>query len=309
MFVACLFVQMFASVALAAPATKVDVVNERYVAASSLNLRDAPNGTALRSLPINTRVVVEERVKGFAKVRVADGATGWVAERYLVAAPYTIDTLLWLANLAPESEERLTYAERAMALAPEDPGLMIFLAQAQRAAGEEQEAEATVARLGTTWTISLAGPWEPVRRGLYRLEASLAGYDISDPKVEVPPPSAFDEILEGLSVWVLPARGPAVRGPVRGVELMRDKPCAFHQYVLLAELDLARNDPPVAWTLAPEPPPTWSTPSVAKSFQDPVVTQRDLDGVPPLEIVEADACSMAVRAGDVELETRNRCCP
>ena len=286
----------------------VEPTDHRYVAASSLYLRDAPDGAPVRSLPINTRVGLLDQRGSYARVRTSDGLVGWVARDYLVPTETSLASLLWIANLTEKPEERLLYAERAAALEPGDPGVLLYLAAAQRSAGRKTAAKGTLDRITGGYAIALAGAWDPAKRGVLRLELGLAGYDIDEAKTEVPDPVGFAALVDGLQVWVLPATGKAVRGPVQGVELLRGRDCGFHQYALLAEVGLDKGDMPVAWTLADVPPPSWMDASVAKGFDAPVVAQRDIDSAPPIEVVEITECGMTIRSGDDEIASRSQCC-
>lgn len=51
----------------------------------SIREAQAPESPAVKSVVTGTEVEVLQRVDGFAQVRDADGAEGWIAERYLVA--------------------------------------------------------------------------------------------------------------------------------------------------------------------------------------------------------------------------------
>lgn len=118
----------------------------RFVQASSLNLRSAPDAGAPRvaSLRINTATQVLGKQGDWRRVRLGDGREGWVPGEYLASERLALADAK-RAALAATGPDALAWWQRAAAIAPDDPEALAGLAAAYRATGQEQLA-AQVAR-------------------------------------------------------------------------------------------------------------------------------------------------------------------
>lgn len=107
------------------------VVVHRYVTASTLNLRSAPEAgdNVLRRLPINTPLKVEGTQGDFANVRTANGQLGWVGAKFLGPEQLTLAQARTQIAKTDSKEEKLAWAQRAAALAPIDEDVLTTLAE------------------------------------------------------------------------------------------------------------------------------------------------------------------------------------
>jgi len=109
------------AVCLASPGHAED---QRYVAASSVNVREQPTVDAkvLVRLPIATSVAIKTTNKEWALVDVQSGVhkghQGWIAVEFLISERPTLESLLSNIDQAPENDFRTRekWAERATAL-------------------------------------------------------------------------------------------------------------------------------------------------------------------------------------------------
>jgi len=98
--------------------------DQRYVIASSVNVREQPTSEAkvVAKLPITTRVAIKQTDKEWALVdiQIGDqkGQRGWVAIEFLVSERPTVESLLAEIDRDPESNYwiRPKWVERATAL-------------------------------------------------------------------------------------------------------------------------------------------------------------------------------------------------
>lgn len=122
-----------------APAARSDDL--RFVRASMLKLREAPTPDAAWSpLAINTRVRVVARDGEWARIIAPDGRSGFVHRDFLGEAPLTMADVEGEIERATSPGDRVTWSERAAALAPTDPAALKGLVEAYRGAEREQDA-------------------------------------------------------------------------------------------------------------------------------------------------------------------------
>ncbi len=129
-----------------APTAARDQAELVYVQASRLTLRTEPDGDAITSLGINTRLRVREKKSGWLAVTVPDGTDGWVHGDYVAAQRITSVALQTAIEAETDAEARLSLWQRAAALAPTDPAVLEGLAIAYTTVGDE-EAAAKVRRV------------------------------------------------------------------------------------------------------------------------------------------------------------------
>jgi hypothetical protein len=229
----------------------------RYVQATTLNLRSAPASDAAVqvALPINARVTQIGSRDAFAQVTTASGRVGWVAGAFLADTPLTAELARQRTAEAATPAERLSWAERAVAVRP-DPAALTALEQAQRAAGDAEGATRTASE--RRWPSAIL----PSSHGL---EASWVG-----PTVTTEGPlsaRAMDHL--GLDTtapwWALLDAGPPVRlrldlamvgaldceGPKKAVGL------TFAGEIPEGRRAVAvvRGEPLPTWSTEPPPPP------------------------------------------------------
>lgn len=127
-----------------------------WVRASTLNVRASPDATGalVGRLPVNTRVAVFDRQGDWVRVAGPSGEQGFCLAQFLADAPLTLDAARSGALAATTPAERLSWWQRAAALAPTDVDVLTGLEAAYREVGEPERA-AWVARVrageGTPW--------------------------------------------------------------------------------------------------------------------------------------------------------------
>ncbi|MEZ4238671.1 MAG: SH3 domain-containing protein [Myxococcota bacterium] len=113
----------------------------RYVRASMLRLRQRPEPEAAWSaLAINTRVRVVGREGEWVRIVAPDGRTGFVHRDFLGDTPLSLADIDGELGRAADPASRVTWAERAAALAPTDPERLGGLVEAYRAADRPDDA-------------------------------------------------------------------------------------------------------------------------------------------------------------------------
>lgn len=231
----------------------------RYVLASSLNLRAAPGGAIVGKLDINAPVRLLAVEGEHARVRAANGREGTVPAEFLAAEPLTLAEALSRHAGATSPAERLSWAQRAAAIDERARPALEALAAAYREAGDAAQAEAVERRLSWPDDLLLAGAW-PVRAGeLLRLEWGLADSGLGWETEELPESElARRGLVLGGPVWVLPDRGPALRGEIAGLMRTLFNECGGTMgHVLLARVELPPGARPIAFSVR-VPPESWS---------------------------------------------------
>ena len=235
----------------------------RYVQASTLNLRAAPDTTSqvLTRLPINTPLRVLASQGGFRKVEAPGGVTGWVAGAYLAPEPLDARDAVAQARSASDPRGALSWWQRATAIAP-TRGHLLGLAEAYRLLGQSVSAAQVEGRLAWPADIRLAARTEG---GVIRAEWRLSGEPLDGDEVEIPPQAAAAlGLAAGDAWWVLPDAGPALQarlarvvrrplgagaeGSTLTVELAADLPAGR------LPVAVARGAAPSGWTDAERPP-------------------------------------------------------
>lgn len=127
-----------------------------WVRASSLNVRDAPDASAAvrARLALNAKLAIVERRGDWLRVSAPGGEAGWVAAAFVADAPLTLDAARQGAADATTDAERLSWWQRAAALAPEDPDVLTRLEAAYTAVGDTERARGVArarATEGSTW--------------------------------------------------------------------------------------------------------------------------------------------------------------
>lgn len=204
-----------AKAAPAAPAAAPKAPDKLYVTASTLRLRRGPSPKARTRgrLAINSPLTPLETKGDFTKVRVENGRTGWVGSAFLAPKPITKDAALSAAEAAEDSKDRLSWLQRAAAVAAKDTTVLQRLRAAYEADGNTKGAE-SVGRLIDRLEQRIK-PNRHIEDKPARIEWQMIEPDRERPhgpvaKAEWP---SFGLDAEA-TYWVLPSFGPAVKGRV-----------------------------------------------------------------------------------------------
>lgn len=234
------------------------VVEQRYVHASKLNLRDEA-GKKIGSLAINTPLTLQGEEGEKVQVLVANGTLGWVPKEFLGTAPITPDQALAEASTAPDLKTKISALQRAAALQPSVETLTA-LAEAYVDGGEPRKATVVRSQMGwpqhlrpisdTFWDDTVAAEW-PI------------GWD-GDPDQNKQRVRREMKLNPGETVWVLSTIGPAVQGKVKEITLRQTNECSGAEaWVAVLEVKLpegaspalmSTQDPPASWMQTPPPP-------------------------------------------------------
>lgn len=183
-----------------------------WVHASVLVLREAPkpDGAARGRLEINLPLQVLETRGDFARVRVRNGREGWVAAALLGDAPLTVELAQARAREAKSSKDRLTWWQRAAALAPDDADVLGQLRAAYLATGDARAA-GLVGTLIDRRRVRVLPVWEP--GPVARVELEPLPFEAQPGCVE---PAQWPDagVAPAQRWWVLPEHGAAVAGRV-----------------------------------------------------------------------------------------------
>ncbi|TNE90826.1 MAG: SH3 domain-containing protein [Deltaproteobacteria bacterium] len=146
-------------IALASPSFAAEEADAStlYVQASTLNVREEPDGAIVGKLRINTAVTVITEQGDYLVIEGPDGVKGVVPFAYLSIEPLTLAEALSQAEAATDPAAKKSWAERAAALDPRDPRALELLAASHGAAGDGATAEALRARLRWPDDILVAG--------------------------------------------------------------------------------------------------------------------------------------------------------
>jgi|GEM_PF-3320676 len=260
-------------------ATPATAEPTRYVIASRLNLRAAPDAAAARlgQLAINSPVAVLGSEGGFAQVRAGNGTTGWVGADFLAEQRLTLQGAIAAAEREAQASgvsASLAGWQRAAAIDGGDRGVLRQLAEAYEATGDAALAERVRRRL--RWPAEIL-PVAPSRRrtpdarasilgsaGPWQVERGLVGQGPIGPLS----PSSFTDhgVAADESWWVLPAWGPAVSASVVEHRIANLNECGGTLAVVtVLSAELGDGNFPLAATSAP-PPASWneSTPTPAR---------------------------------------------
>lgn len=232
----------------------------RYVVASTLKLRGAPQAGArvLGRLAINSPLIAGSSSGNFTAVEVANGKQGWVASAYLEAEPVTKAAALERAK-SPDPALRLSWLQRAAAVAPFDLGVLEALEAAYEAAGKKSGA-VSVARLRARLAVGLR-PIRHADRPALHVEWEILSTGGARPPREIPkekwqaygvPPDA--------RFWILTERGPAVPARVEAVNGRLLNECGGVYGILLRldpETPLPEGALPILTAFGPEAPAGW----------------------------------------------------
>lgn len=241
-----------------------------FVAASKLNLREAPGGAKLGSLDINSPLEVVERRGADLHVRVANGKQGWVPAEFTVPERLSAELALDRVRAAAAPADRLAWAQRAAALDTRNRDALKALAAAYREQGNEAVAARLDRQLDWPDDVLLAGthpsddPTQVVLQWSYH-------YERPDDVPEDGPISAAAARRRGLTVgqdvWVLPERSPASRGRLAAVRHDPFNECGGSWgFTLVVDVALPTGERPVAYTIA-TPPASWVQPAPVADTQ------------------------------------------
>lgn len=242
---------------------QVPVVEQRFVHASKLNLRDK-GGAKIGSLAINTPLTLQGEEGDKVQVMVANGKVGWVPKEFLGAAPLTPDQALAEASTAPDLKTKISALQRAAALQPSVETLTA-LAEAYVDVGEPRKA--TVVRSQMGWPQHL----RPISDTFWNDEVAVEwplGWDGDSDQNKKRVRRAM-KLNQGDTVWVLPNMGPVVQGTVREISLRQTNDCSGEE-AWVAVLDVTL--PPgvtAALMSAQSPPESWmqARPTPAVSYE------------------------------------------
>ena len=251
------------------------VAADRYVVASTLNLRKTPSADAavVMSLPINTCVTPSRTQGDFTEVRTPKGRTGWVATRCLVDAALTADEASGKAASATSAKERLTWAQRAAAVLPR-PSTLEALEAAYRGVGDAAAAERVAAERRWSGNVQL----------VLDTKETLG-------KVRVSLPAPAGAAAEG-PWWVLPARGPAVAATIESTSTRDGYDCDMRRQgtELVLNADLQEGVRPVAAAWGPQPTGwdtdrKWTVPLTQEDAESAARAEADSEGLGPRDLV------------------------
>lgn len=248
---------------VSAPVVAVEqapVVEQRFVHASKLNLRDN-SGEKIGSLAINTPLILQGEDGEKVQVQVANGTIGWVPKEFLGAGPLTADQALAKASTAPDLPGKISNLQRAAALHP-SVDTLTALAEAYEESGEGRKAGVVRSQMGwpkhlrpisdTFWNDEIGVEWPIGWEG-----------DEDQNKKRV---RRQMKLNTGDSVWVLSTIGPAVPGTVREITLRQTNECSGEEaWVAVIDAELPSGASPVLMSSQP-PPESWTagqaTPSI-----------------------------------------------
>ena len=235
--------------------------DSRFVHASSLNVRAAPEASAaLRgTLSINSEVAVLATKPEWAQVRVSNGTEGWVAAKFLAAERLTAVVASENARNADTAAEAVSWAQRAAAI-DGSREVLEQLREAYAKAGDADAAETVGTQLA--WPHRLL-PVTGTADGI-RVEWEV-GYGMNAGPI---PENRW--MAHGLDPsetwWLLPDVGPAVQArvarfavepfnecagdDVRFVELEPVEPLPEGRFAVVA----SRGAPPAVWREAGDAP-------------------------------------------------------
>lgn len=227
---------------------QVPVLEQRFVHASKLNLRDK-EGAKIGSLAINTPLTLQGEEGEKVQVMVANGKVGWVPKEFLGAAPMTPDQALAEASTATDLQAKVSALQRAAALQPSVETLTA-LAEAYVDAGEPRKA--TVVRSQMGWPQHL----RPISDTFWNDEVAVEwpiGWD-GDTDQNKKRIRRSMKLNQGDSVWVLPSIGPVVQGTVREISLRQTNDCSGEE-AWVAVLDVTLPPGATATLMSAQPPP------------------------------------------------------
>ncbi|MCO4748044.1 MAG: hypothetical protein KC912_24840 [Proteobacteria bacterium] len=125
--------------AVPAPTPEIEVV---YVMASRLRMRPEPRSDTAtwERLPINTKLRKLGTKGDWVEVTAPDGRSGFVHADFVAAEPLMLDQVPAKMEAAEDDAERLSWSQRAAALAPRDARALERLADAYEATGDAKKA-------------------------------------------------------------------------------------------------------------------------------------------------------------------------
>jgi hypothetical protein len=240
-----------------------------FVLASTLNLRaePLPDARKLGRVWMNSPVRVVQVQGTWTRVRTANEKEGWVDSAFLGAEPIPLDVASAKAAAATDPAERLTWAQRAAAIAPDDPATLRVLAAAYRATGDAAAADTVEARAAWPEILPVVQP------SAAAIEVELKVGDVSEGEKAVPAEAwTALGVDAGWTWWVLPDRGAAVSAQLQGVRWAYSNECggtATLRAVLAARLPegavavvATHGTPPASWR--EDAPPVDRAPMVAR---------------------------------------------
>ncbi len=249
-------------VKLAAPTPR-----EQFVQASTLKLRAEPrkDGLLKGRLRINYPVEMQEERNGFALVALKNGSTGWVGRAFLGPEPVTKTSALAKAKAAASAKEKLTWLQRAAAVASSDVDTLKKLAQAYEDGGETKSANVVRRLIG-----HLDRRWYPVvPRSDGEVWIEWRAFEQPTKLMEVPKSRWGDYgVTDELELWLLGSHGGAVKARVVKAEIVVRNECGGDEG-LDVRLDAALADGanPLVATLG-APPKSWLEDAPAAGVAD-----------------------------------------
>jgi hypothetical protein len=262
-----------------APAKPVSDLN--YVMASSLKLRKSPNPNAkvIGRLRINYPLKVLAEKDGFAQVQVRNGTQGWVGKEFLDKERLSKEQALKRAK-STHGKDRLTWLQRAAALAPTDVEVLQLLKGAY--VDDENLRAASIVKilisnLKRTWYPIAVSYFQPAYLDLPKDQKAKKATSseiwleweqsyVPGPLGPIPKPDwETHGVKETDRFWVLPSKGPAIEAkPIKIRRVVSNSCGETYGVEIMVDLKLAEGVLPLVATVG-KPPASWLKPESSET--------------------------------------------